>query len=127
MSFFGIPRGRNKAAATVRIRVISLTVTNNAELSLNSGTPTTVTFRDTTWLELFSSLPATVNSIDIFESTGFTFRMATGAPSSETDLMLITPGGNGFIPVKINAGQRVSVRPITNPDVDTEVVINFFD
>jgi hypothetical protein len=127
MSFFGIPRGRNKAAATVRLVIINTNPTNNAQLYLDSASPTTVTYRNTGWLQLFSSLPNVVNALEIFDSTGFTARVATGAPSSEVDLLLNVPGGNGFIPVKIDAGERLAIRPVTNPDVGTEFVLNLYD
>jgi hypothetical protein len=127
MSYFGIPRGRNKALSTVRLVINNANPTNNASLYLDSGSPTTVTFYPGTWLELFASTSTNVNMIEIFDSNGFTQRLGTGAAAAEVDLLLDFPGGNGNIPVRINSGTRVVLQPITNPVVGAEVDINWYD
>lgn len=127
MSFFGIPRGRRKAASTIRITIDNDNPTNNATLYLDSDSGTTVTLATSGWLELIASTTKAINYIQIFDSQGFTGRLALGAPASETDLILIEPGGPGFIPVKIDPGQRVSIRPLAASPVGAEIVINFYD
>lgn len=127
MSYFGIPRGRNKANATIRLTIDNDNPTNNATLYSNSGAGSTVTFATSAWLELVNSIANTVNFIEIFDSTGFTARLGTGGSGSEADLLLDVPGGNGHIPVLIQAGTRVSLRPLTTPPAGSEVVINFYD
>lgn len=127
MSYMGIPRGRNKAAATVRLTIDNAGLTNNATLYLNSGAGSTVTYTTSAWLEIVASLAQNVNMIDIFDSTGYTARVGIGAASSEADLMLDYPGGNGQVFVRIAAGTRIALRPLTHPPANAEVVINFFD
>ena len=127
MSYFGIPRGRNKASPTIRLTIDNANPTNNATLYSDSGAGTTVTFATSAWLQLVASTSQTINFIEIFDSTGFTSRLGTGAASSEVDLLLDTPGGNGHIPVFVVAGTRLSMRPMTTPPVGSEVCINFWD
>jgi hypothetical protein len=135
MSFMGFPRGRSKALSTVRIQLLNGGVTNNANLYLNSGSPTVVTYYPGTFLQLFASTAVAVNYVEVFDSFGFTARVATGAASSEVDLFLDLPGGNGGIPLFIAAGTRLSVTPIVAPTFDAavaatsqpELTINFYD
>lgn len=127
MSFFGISRGRRKASATIRITIDNENPTNNATLYSDSGSGTTVTYNTSGWLEIVASLAQNVNYIDMFDSTGYTTRFGTGAASSEVDLMLDSPGGPGFIPVRIDAGTRIALRPLTDPPAGGEVTICFYD
>jgi hypothetical protein len=127
MSFFGVPRGRRKASPTIRVTIDNDDPTNNATLYVDSDAGTTVTFGTGGWLELVASLAQGVNYIEIFDSTGFTARLGTGAPASEVDLLLNVPGGNGLLPVKIDPGTRVAMRPMTTPPVGAEFTVNFFD
>jgi hypothetical protein len=127
MSYMGIPRGRNKAAPTVRVVIINANPTNNASLYLNSATPTTVTFASSSWLELINSTPQVINFIELFDSTGNTARFGIGSGGAEADLFLDLPGGNGHIPVQIAAGSRLSLRPLVAPSVGAEISINFWD
>lgn len=127
MSFFGIPRGRRKAASTIRVTIDNDNPTNNATMYVDSGAGTTVTFDTSSWLELIASVPQAVNYIELFDSTGFTARVGLGAASSEQDLFLDVPGGSGFVPVKIDPGERVSIRAMTTPPAGAEFVFNFYD
>lgn len=127
MSYFGLPRGRRKANATIRITIDNDNPTNNATLYSDSGAGTTVTYRTTGWLELVASLAQAVNFVELFDSAGFTARLATGAASSEVDLFLSYPGGNGHVPVKIDPGLRLAIRPTTNPAAGSEIVLNLYD
>jgi hypothetical protein len=116
-----------KASPTVRLTIDNDSLTNNATLYIDSAAGTTVTFATSAWLELVASLGQAINFIEIFDSTGFTSRLGTGAASSEIDLLLDTPGGNGHIPVFLAAGTRIALRPMTTPPAGSEVVINFWD
>lgn len=127
MSFFGVPRGRRKANATIRLTIDNNNPTNNATLYTDSAAGVTVTFATSAWLQLIASTPSAINFIDLFDSTGFTARLGTGAAASESDLFLDVPGGNGYIPVKIDPGTRVALRPLTTPVAGSEFVINFWD
>ncbi len=130
MSYFGIPRGRNKALATMRLVIVNSNSTNNAQLTLDDGTPTTVTYYPGTWLQLFAAASVTtnINMVELFDSTGFTARIGTGALGSETDLFMNLPGGNGQVPVRINAGTRIVAQPISSSlAVGAELTMNFYD
>ena len=127
MSYFGIPRGRRKASPTIRLTIDNANPTNNATLYSDSGVGTTVTFGTAAWLQIVASTAQIINFVEIFDSTGFTARLGIGAPASEADLFLDVPGGNGHIPVQIQAGSRVALRPLTTPPAGSEFVINFYD
>lgn len=66
------------------------------------------------WVQLIASTAATINSIVLFDSSGQTLELGTGAAASETRKLIIPPGGfAGTIPLAIPAGTRVSVRAIS--------------
>lgn len=78
------------------------------------------------WVQLVASLSATVNMIEIFDSSGQTLEIGTGAVASETRLIILTPGGNGQVPVTIASGTRVSIRAISATASSGELDINFY-
>lgn len=149
MSFFGLPRGRNKALNTVRLVLINAGTTLNATLYYDSGfgngqsggTGANVTYYPGSFLPIYATGAAgtatttasVVNNIEIFDSFGFTSRWATGSSGSQVDLLLDLPGGNGFIPKLIAAGTQLWLQPITNPifvsgaTSQAELSINFYD
>ena len=126
MSFFGIPRGRRKVAA-IWMTIDAAAGPNNATLYINDSAPTTVTYDTTGWLELVATSAQTINNIEIFDSTGFSARLAIGAASSEETQFFITLGGNGNIPVRIDAGNRIAIKPEVLPPLGAELMINFYD
>jgi hypothetical protein len=66
------------------------------------------------WVELIASLGSAVRGIMLFDSSGQTLELGVGAAASEARVLLIPPGGlNGFIPLKIASGARVSVRAVS--------------
>lgn len=78
------------------------------------------------WVQLVASTSAIVTEIDVFDSSGATLELGTGAAASETRLVIITPGGNGKLNVAIPASTRVSVRAISGTASVGELDINFF-
>jgi hypothetical protein len=127
MTYFGQPRGRRKALSTVRITTSGGITT----LVKDSGTPVNITssYLTTAWTELFdaASVIVAVNMIEIFETTGNTARLGLGESGLESDLMLMFPGGNGAVSVRIDPGMRIAIRPLTAVSDGTETVINFYD
>jgi hypothetical protein len=103
-----IKQGGKSVVTTVRNDYTSTSVTTGA------------------WVQLVASLSAAVSEIDIFDSSGQTLELGTGAAASETRLLIITPGGNSRLPVAIAAGTRVSVRAISGTASVGELDINFF-
>lgn len=124
MSFTGLSRGRRKVLSNIRIVHNG---SGNSSLIVDGTSSTSVTYDSSTWLQLFSSTAANVNFIEIFDSTGEVARLATGATSSEVQLLEISPGGNGHIPVRIDAGTRLTIRPTTTPPSGSVTIINFYD
>jgi hypothetical protein len=78
------------------------------------------------WTEVTSSLSAPATEIEIFDSSGLTLELGFGAAASEVPQMLIFPGGNGRVPLRIPQGTRVSFRPITGDAAAGEQDINFY-
>lgn len=75
-----------------------------------SGTPVTTG----AWVQIIASTSDDIRAITLFDSSGQTLELGTGAPASETRLLIIPPGGlDGFIPVGIPVGTRVAVRAIS--------------
>lgn len=74
----------------------------------NSGTVT-----NAAWVQLIASTALITKGLNIFDSSGFSLELGFGAAASEVRKLIIPPGGlNGFIPLAIPAGTRISVRAI---------------
>ena len=74
------------------------------------------------WTQLIASLASAVNGIMLFDSSGQTLELGVGAPASEARVLLIPPGGlNGFIPLRIASGARVSVRAVSADATEGEL------
>lgn len=66
------------------------------------------------WVQLIASTAADINMLYIFDSSGQTLELGTGAAASETRKMIITPGGlPDGVPLRIASGTRVSIRAIS--------------
>lgn len=67
-----------------------------------------------TWVQLISLTTSIAQGLYIFDSSGYTMELGFGIIGSETRKFLIQPGGpNGFVPLLIPAGTRLSVRAIS--------------
>jgi hypothetical protein len=78
------------------------------------------------YVQLVASLGAAVHEIEIFDSSGSSFVLATGAAASEADQVYVFPGGNGRIPLTIAASTRVSVKAVSANATTGEFLINFY-
>lgn len=66
------------------------------------------------WVQLIASTAATINCLTLFDSSGQTLELGTGAAASETRQLIIPPGGlDGCTPLLIASGTRVSVRAVS--------------
>lgn len=66
------------------------------------------------WVQLIASTPGTINFLTIFDSSGNTMEIGTGAAASETRVLLIPPGGfDDQISLTIASGTRVSIRAVS--------------
>jgi len=126
MSYMGIPRGRRKALSQVRLVTDGTGVTTRYRDGVSEGV---VTYSTAGYTELVSVAQNTqnVNQVEIFDSTGNTALLGSGAAASEVVLIHVTPGGNGIIGLRIDAGTRLAIKPLTTPANNTECVINFYD
>ena len=130
MSYFGIPRGRRKAFAQVRLMTDNSGNTHLYRDNVLQTSPSDpIAYAPGAWTELVSAAQNTqnANQIEIFDSSGNTGLLGTGAASSEVVLLHVLPGGNGIISVRIDAGTRIAVRPLIAPAINTEFTINFYD
>jgi hypothetical protein len=79
------------------------------------------------YTQLVSSTGSSVSRMDIFDSSGQTLVLATGAAASEVDKFYIFPGGNGQVPISIPSGTRISIKAISANATVGEIDINFFE
>lgn len=114
--------------ATTELQTQQLTVLNAIETNTSSGSaPTGLTFADSArnaysstnvttgaWVQIDASTAAVFNGVMVFDSCGQTLELGVGAAASETRVAIIPPGGfDGFIPLKITAGSRLSLRAVS--------------
>lgn len=78
------------------------------------------------YVTLVASLTSACTEVEIFDSSGQTLYLATGAAASEVNQILIFPGGNGRVPLAIAAGTRVSIKAVSATASVGEIDINFY-
>lgn len=78
---------------------------------LNNYASTPVT--TAAYVEVIASIGANSYECEVFDSSGEVLVLAFGAAAAEVDQVYITPGGNGKIPLYINAGTRVSLKAVS--------------
>lgn len=112
----------------------TLRISNSNETSPKYGRTVVTTVRNDyssvnvtsgAWVQLVASLGSDVNALDLFDSSGQTLEIGTGAAASEVRLFLVYPGGNGQLPVRIASGTRVSIRAVSATANAGEIDINF--
>lgn len=77
------------------------------------------------YTQLIAATSAAIRKMQIFDSSGQTLVIATGAAASEVNKLYVIPGGNGQIEVQIPAGTRISVKAISANATTGELTINF--
>lgn len=78
------------------------------------------------YVQLVASTTSASNAIEVFNTCASYIYLATGAPASEVDQILIPPGGNGLIPLAIAASTRVSVKAADVNATTGKVGVNFY-
>jgi len=124
MSFMGFNRGR-RIVATIKINISSIgavTISDDGGLTYSS-----TTYAPGAWTQLIASTAQNMNMVEIFDSSGNTALLGTGALGFEVALTQIVPGGNGLIQLRIDAGTRIVARPFIAVPNSTELVLNFYD
>ena len=95
-------------------------------VTLTRNDYTSVSVTTAAYTQLIASTSAAISEIEIFDSSGQTLALATGAAASEVNQVFIFPGGNGRIPLSIAAGVRVSIRAISATASVGESTINYY-
>lgn len=101
--------GKSRANAPVRNDYTSVNVTTG------------------TYVTLVASMSQACTELEIFDSSGQTLVLATGAAASEVDQIFVFPGGNGRVPLLIGAGTRVSIKAVSATASVGEICINFYE
>lgn len=66
------------------------------------------------WVQIIASTSAAISQITLFDSSGQTLELGTGAAASETRKLIIPPGGiDGALPFVIPISTRVSIRAVS--------------
>jgi hypothetical protein len=78
------------------------------------------------YTQLVASTTAVVRELEIFDSSGQTLVIATGAAASEVNLFYVFPGGNGRIPVYIAGGTRISIKAVSANATSGEFIMNVY-
>jgi hypothetical protein len=113
-----------KALSSVRIVHLG---GGSANLILDNGAPSAVTFTLSTWTQIFASTAGVVRAMQIFDSSGEVSFVATGAASSEVVEFRIIPGGNGPEFFQIDGSSRITLRfESALPATGSETIINFY-
>jgi hypothetical protein len=76
------------------------------------------------YVQLTASTAATINKLQIFDSSGSTMVLAIGAAASEVDQIYIFPGGQGDVELSIASGSRISVKAVSASATVGELTIN---
>lgn len=103
-----------------------------SKICATSGTGVRTTYSSsnvgqTNWVVLVPSLPNTVSSIVVFDSSGQTMEIgicnATASANSEVRQFLVPPGGVS-VKIQISSNQRVSIRAVSNTATTGENDLN---
>lgn len=124
------------SAGVLRVALASDTSTNTNPFNVKQVGKTVVTFATNdysstavttgAYVQLVASLASAVTELEIFDSSGEALYLATGAAASEVNQLIITPGGNGRIPVSIAASTRISIKALTANAAVGRIIINFY-
>ncbi len=106
------------ALATTTLRVVVATdnpagagraYADSVRYAYSSGAVSTVS-----WVQLIASTAAVINCVQLFDSSGQTLELGTGAGGAETRVLIIPPGGlDGCVPLKIAASTRIAIRALS--------------
>lgn len=78
------------------------------------------------WVQMVASLSVESAGVYIFDSSGQTLLLGVGAAGSEVVYSIVEPGGNGFIPLFIRKGSRVSLKALSGTASSGYFDITFF-
>jgi len=103
-----------------RVKTTEVVGRNKVELVRNDYTSVSVT--TAAYTQLIASTSSDINRLHIFDSSGETLVLATGAAASEVDQFYIPPGGIE-IDLNIASGTRLSIKAISADATSGEINI----
>lgn len=129
----GLQAGQQTMANSLSVAISSnqsnLSVTQVGRSTANASVRNVYSGNNVTtsaWVQLVASTANAVSMICVFDSSGQTLQLGTGAVGFETALVNIFPGGNGCEPVKISASTRVAIESLSATANTGELDINFY-
>jgi hypothetical protein len=81
------------------LSTVNTAINNNGSINITTGS----------YVQLIASTSGESKQVEIMETGGRWYYLATGAAGFEVNRAIIPPGGNGVINLKINSATRVSV------------------
>lgn len=103
----------------------SINTTGKTSVALVRNDYSSVNVTTAAYVQLIASLADSVTALHIFDSSGQTLVLATGAAAAEVNQIYIPPGGNDLIPLTIAAGTRVSIKAVSATASAGELDISF--
>jgi hypothetical protein len=111
------------AAAATTVRTVEATQTVQ-DFAINNNSSTNIT--TSAYVELVASTSGTARGIEVSDTGGRWYYLATGAAASEVDLIIIPPGGAQILPVQIASGTRISIKAIDGNATTGYVGVNIY-
>lgn len=78
------------------------------------------------YVQVIASTTAAASMVEIFDSSGVTLYFAVGGAGSEVNQFVITPGGNGQVPLSVPSGSRISVKATGTTASTGILVVNLY-
>ncbi|SRR5579875_3078589 len=92
---------------------VSAAIPGRSSVALARNVYSSTNVTTSAYVQLISSLPAAVNEVNIFDSSGQLLVLAVGAPGFEVDKLYITPGGTGTVDLAIPSGSRIAIKAVS--------------
>ena len=122
-----LANGTGAASGALRV-VLATDVSSKGRASVLTVSQDLSSVTDSAYTEIDASTSADINELSAFESSGQGLILATGASSSEVDVLYIPPGGFGHtVPLYIPSGTRLSIKALLGNPTDGRLVANFLN
>jgi hypothetical protein len=105
----------------ITVAVSGKTPFTNVRVNYSTNNVTT-----TAYTQLVASTSQAATAMEVFDSSGQTLFFAFGGAGSEVNKVLDYPGGNGFIPLAIPAGTRLSITAVSGAATSGELDLNLY-
>lgn len=112
-------------SGNLNVVVTSTAAASRTSVNLARNVYSTTNVTTAAYVQLVASTSDITNQLFIFDSSGQTLVLATGAAASEVDKYYIVPGGNGLINLTIPASTRVSVKAVSATASSGELSVTF--